>query len=97
MEEKNSVELKESDIFLFPKEIFYKVLGDNTLVISTNTANWIVINSEKENNIMTLDEAIKHCNEDAKKERERNNIGCMDEHIQLRDWLIELKNYRNNK
>jgi hypothetical protein len=46
---------------------------------------------------MTLDEAIKHCNEDAKKERERNNIGCMDEHIQLRDWLIELKNYKNNK
>ena len=54
MEEKNSVELKESDIFLFPKEIFYKVLGDNTLVISTNTANWIVINSEKEKKILEL-------------------------------------------
>lgn len=35
----NSVELKESDIFFFFKGIFYKVLGDNTLVIFPNTAN----------------------------------------------------------
>ena len=50
----NSVELKESDIFFFFKGIFYKVLGDNTLVISPNTANWIVINSKKEKSILKL-------------------------------------------
>lgn len=83
----NSVELKESDIFFFSKGIFYKVLGDNTLVISPNTANWIVINSEKEKSILKLlidGNSI-------------GNIGCMDVHLQLRDWLIELKNYKNSK
>ena len=50
----NSVELKESDIFFFFKGIFYKVLGDNTLVIFPNTANQIVINSEKKKSILKL-------------------------------------------
>ena len=34
---------------------------------------------------MTLDEAIEHCQEKI------NNTPCGLEHLQLRNWLIELK------
>ncbi len=57
---------------------------------------------------MNLDEAIKHCEEVAEsKEKqikngdwekdsltERNCIKCAEEHIQLAEWLKELKMYR---
>ena len=42
-------------------------------------------------NIMTLDEAIKHCEEIS-----NGCDKCADEHRQLADWLKELKNYRQN-
>lgn len=41
---------------------------------------------------MSLDEAIQHCN-DVLPLAETSQ--CAKEHMQLRDWLIELKNYRN--
>lgn len=41
---------------------------------------------------MTLDEAIKHCNEVACKHDE-----CAMEHKQLEKWLIELKSYKEQK
>lgn len=37
---------------------------------------------------MTLDEAIEHCQEKI------DNTQCGLEHLQLRDWLIELKKFR---
>lgn len=40
------------------------------------------------NNIMTLDEAIQYCQEVAQK---CNNKACGLEHVQLAQWLIELK------
>lgn len=40
---------------------------------------------------MTLEEAIKHCEEKACAEE---NEECAKEHRQLRDWLIELKSFR---
>lgn len=43
---------------------------------------------------MTLDEAIKHC-EEVLPIAETSQ--CAKEHLQLRDWLIELKQYRENK
>lgn len=43
---------------------------------------------------MTLDEAISHCDDVISEQESCNKIGCMNEHIQLRDWLIELKEYR---
>lgn len=43
---------------------------------------------------MSLDEAIKHC-EDVLPLAETSQ--CAREHMQLRNWLIELKQYRNNK
>lgn len=43
---------------------------------------------------MSLEEAIKHCEEVVPL---AENGQCAKEHIQLRDWLIELKNYRENK
>lgn len=39
---------------------------------------------------MTLDEAIKHCLERA----EQDCTDCADEHKQLAEWLIELKQFR---
>ena len=41
---------------------------------------------------MTLDEAIKHCNEVACKHDK-----CAMEHKQLAQWLIELKGYKEQK
>ena len=56
---------------------------------------------------MTLDEAIQHCKEVAKKNEERAEVvkeydaytelecmECAEEHLQLADWLEELKNAR---
>ncbi len=40
---------------------------------------------------MTLEEAIEHCQEKI------NNTKCGLEHQQLRDWLIELKKFREAK
>ena len=39
--------------------------------------------------MMTLDEAIKHC-----QEKSCNNTECAKDHQQLGEWLIELKHYR---
>jgi hypothetical protein len=43
---------------------------------------------------MTLDEAIKHCEEVISEQKSCNMMDCANEHIQLRDWLLELKEYR---
>ena len=53
---------------------------------------------------MDLDEAIKHCDEVAKRERKlyeeeltdclEGCIKCAEEHEQLAEWLKELKRYR---
>lgn len=42
---------------------------------------------------MTLDEAIKHCEERAK----QDCSACANEHKQLADWLQKLKQLRNTK
>ncbi len=42
---------------------------------------------------MSLDEAIQHCEEVLPL---AETSQCAREHVQLRNWLIELKNYRNN-
>ena len=42
---------------------------------------------------MSLDEAILHCEEVLPL---AETSQCAREHMQLRNWLIELKNYRNN-
>jgi len=56
------------------------------------------------NKVMDLDEAIKHCDEVAKRERKlyeeeltdclEGCIKCAKEHEQLAEWLKELKAYR---
>lgn len=46
---------------------------------------------------MTLDEAIEHCNDNAIKELSCGNFECSKEHIQLRDWLIELKKIKERE
>lgn len=40
---------------------------------------------------MTLDEAIEHCLEVAKN---TTCAGCKEEHLQLAEWLLELKKRR---
>ena len=35
---------------------------------------------------MTLEEAIEHCKEEARKECQIGNNGCAEEHLQLSDW-----------
>lgn len=59
--------------------------------------------------IETLDEAIKHCEEEAKKQRiiAKNTtysdtyiadcLECAEEHEQLAEWLKELRDYREGK
>lgn len=39
--------------------------------------------------MMTLDEAIQHC-----QEKSCDNTGCAKDHQQLGEWLTELKHYR---
>ena len=46
--------------------------------------------------MMTLDEAIKHCNEVAKAISASGCEECAKEHKQLANWLIELKAYRQD-
>lgn len=41
---------------------------------------------------MTLDEAIRHCKENIKKEERNCNHLCATEHRQLMEWLQKLKN-----
>ena len=45
---------------------------------------------------MTIDDAIKHCDEVIAEQQSCNNLGCANDHIQLKSWLIELKKYREN-
>ena len=64
-------------------------------------------NREVKNNMMTLDEAILHCEEVAKEKRKDYELacaynipseGCLEcaaEHQQLADWLKELKAYKD--
>ena len=53
--------------------------------------------------MMTLDEAIQHCEEKAKEQRIEANyrippktdcLKCAEEHEQLAEWLKELKAYK---
>jgi hypothetical protein len=44
---------------------------------------------------LTLDEAIKHCKEEATKEKSCGNDACAEEHLQLAVWLEELKQLRS--
>ena len=45
---------------------------------------------------MTLEEAIAHCDEEVRKECDLGRHACADEHRQLRNWLIELRDIKNN-
>lgn len=40
---------------------------------------------------MTLDEAIKHCEEKEKEQALNGCFACAEEHKQLAEWLKELK------
>lgn len=40
---------------------------------------------------MTLDDAIKHCDDRIEEENRKCNYLCAEEHAQLRDWLKKLK------
>ena len=46
---------------------------------------------------MTLDEAIKHCEEVAEEQEEKECLECAAEHRQLAEWLKELKAYKDFK
>lgn len=54
---------------------------------------------------MTLDEAIKHCDEVAEQFERKKELTavtlemykCAEEHRQLAEWLRELKAYRKNE
>ena len=41
--------------------------------------------------MMTIDEAIQHCLDNADKECREGKCSCSQEHRQLAEWLIELK------
>ena len=43
---------------------------------------------------MTLEEAIKHCEEKEKEQALNGCFACAEEHKQLAEWLKELKRYR---
>ena len=43
---------------------------------------------------MTLQEAIKHCDEVI---NSCNNKGCQLDHKQLKEWLLELQNYKKDE
>ena len=44
---------------------------------------------------MTLEEAIKHCQDNVKTECASGNVACAEEHKELSLWLIELKKRRD--
>lgn len=46
---------------------------------------------------MTIDEAIQHCEENSVKERNNGNEACSMEHMQLRNWLSELKHIKESQ
>ena len=58
---------------------------------------------------MTLDEAIKHCEEQAEEQKKKGELAdaynlesescyeCAKEHEQLAEWLKELRDYREGK
>ena len=47
---------------------------------------------------MTIDEAIKHCYEDAEKElKDCSKNPCANEHLQLAKWLEELKEFKRGE
>lgn len=43
---------------------------------------------------MTLDEAIKHCEEKEKEQALNGCFACAEEHRQLAEWLKELTEYQ---
>ena len=61
------------------------------------------LNEDKETEMSTLDEAIKHCEEKARELYNEvmlchtNPDECAKEHEQLAKWLKELKAYRDNR
>lgn len=46
---------------------------------------------------MTLDDAIQHCDEVIKDETSNGCLTCANEHKQLKEWLQELKRYKEMK
>ena len=50
-----------------------------------------------ENEIMTIDEAIEHLNDILQPEKKWECEKCRNEHIKLREWLIELKQHREKQ
>lgn len=46
---------------------------------------------------MTLEEAIEHCKEKILEQSESQCFKCMEDHIQLMEWLKELKQLRKEK
>ncbi len=46
---------------------------------------------------MDIDEAIKHCLENADKEKKNCDFDCANEHEQLAEWLKELKSIKELK
>lgn len=51
----------------------------------------------KENGELTLDEAIEHIEKDALPNHCNGNEKCYMQHLQLRDWLKELKARREGE
>jgi len=47
--------------------------------------------------MMTLEEAINHCDEVIKNETLYGCFDCASEHQQLKEWLWELKQYREKE
>ena len=50
---------------------------------------------EVDNSMLTLDEAIKHCEEKEKEQALNGCFACAEEHKQLAEWLKELKAYKD--
>ena len=46
---------------------------------------------------MTIEEAIQHCEENSVKEKNNGNEACSIEHMQLRNWLSELKHIKESQ
>lgn len=59
--------------------------------------NKLNLNMDRDKKHMTIDEAIEHCEYNAKKEMYCGNSACSEEHLQLRDWLIELKQLKERE
>ena len=45
---------------------------------------------------MTIDEAIQHCGEQVQEQAKKGCYSCAEEHLQLAEWLKELKAYKEN-